>query len=146
MSNAFDWNHFHQLFEQFFQQGTKTGVGTNLDLSWINKHMEETLNSALPPYTQNHRKGYTSEIIEIHNYVIVKIKIPKSDTKKIQLKVSSSRLQIINTETHKKEILSLPALIRTDTSKAIYSNGVLEVRLMKLESYEKFFDVDIRFI
>mgnify|MGYP001159192489 FL=1 len=48
MSNSFDWNNFNKIFQQFFPQGTNMGLGPKIDLSWVNKHIEETLKQAMP--------------------------------------------------------------------------------------------------
>lgn len=147
MSNTFDWNNFNKLFQQFFPQGNMNELGTGLDLSWVNKHIEETLNQSLPSNAaQDKPASYSSEIVDIHNYVIVKIKVPESQARTLAVAASSTQLKLLGGASNPQQTIQLPAFVRADSSKAIYKNGVLEIRLLKREKTERFSDIEIHFL
>ena len=147
MSNTFDWNNFNKLFQQFFPQGNMNELGTGLDLSWVNKHIEETLNQSLPNKDAKDKPAYyNSEIVDIHNYIIVKIKVSESQARSLAAAVSSTQLKLLGDTSKPQQVIQLPAFVKPDSGKAIYKNGVLEIRLLKREKAERFSDIDIHFL
>ncbi len=148
MSNSFDWNNFNKIFQQFFPQGTNMGLGPKIDLSWVNKHIEETLKQAMPQSSprKSAPPSYAYDMVEIHNYVIVKLTMSESEARNVRLSASSSQLKIYSDSSRKQQIIPLPALIEPESSKAIYKNNILEIRLLKHETAERFSQLNIRFI
>ncbi|MEM2918732.1 MAG: archaeal heat shock protein Hsp20 [Candidatus Altiarchaeota archaeon] len=81
-----------------------------------------------------HREPLT-DIIEKDKEILVVAEIPGVEKNEINLDVTDDALTIsVNTERRKyhKE-LKLPYKVKTDSAKATYKNGILEVKLEKIE-------------
>ncbi|MDP5272503.1 Hsp20/alpha crystallin family protein [Chengkuizengella axinellae] len=141
MNNLFDQRQFNKLIKDQLANTSSSDIDpTNLDLSWIDKYVSETLDKAFSRTgTINTREAPSSteqlktDLLDIHHYLIAKIHIPKHiDHKKIKLSINATKLKIRGLPEGDSQMVDLPTQIDTHDTKAIYKDHILEVRMPKL--------------
>jgi HSP20 family protein len=115
--------------------------GMNLKMGPDGKPIIDSFGNVKPkpfgPTEVREKREPLTDIIEEDNYVIVVAEMPGVEKSRIELKASERSLTIIGSDedgTHKYDTtLTLPSAVNPDRAKARYQNGVLEVRLLKIE-------------
>ncbi|WFO75293.1 Hsp20/alpha crystallin family protein [Desulfurococcaceae archaeon MEX13E-LK6-19] len=87
------------------------------------------------------------DVFEEDKDIVVIAEIPGVEKDKIQVKVSDDRRKLIIRASNEKrkyyKEVELPAPVDPSSAKASYKNGVLEVRLKKIEPIEKGYDIKV---
>ena len=80
-----------------------------------------------------------TDLIENEKDITVIAELPGIEKKDINLAVEEENMSIdVNTDTRKyHKDLDLPSKVKPETSKATYKNGVLEVKVMKINAEKK---------
>ncbi|NDI37206.1 Hsp20/alpha crystallin family protein [Chengkuizengella sediminis] len=146
MSNLFDQHQFNKLIRDQMGNTNLNNIDpNNLDLSWIDKYVSDTIEKAFSrtsstsnvdsskPTTNTNTGELKTDLLDIHHYLIAKIYIPKHiDHKKIKLGLNSNKLKIKGLPSGNSQTIDLPTHIDTYDTKAIYKNQILEVRMPKV--------------
>lgn len=148
---GFNWKQFEELFNGIssFQQG-KTQ-----DLAWVDKFIHTMMKQAVPdPAAKQSQQGQQgqqpqslqTEVFETHRSVIVKIPVPDELLlRKLQLFANSQKLKIEGPGQN-VQYVRLPAIVQSNTSKAEFRDGTLQIQMRKKAKSERFDEVYIRFL
>lgn len=121
----------------------------NEGFHWINEYVENVLKDALSSHKEtNGRSGskLKSELFQTHHYVIVRFHVPASiNGNQLRVHASRYRVKIEGLPGGEVQQVSLPALVYPETSRALYKDGILQVKLQKQKTEERFEEVDIRY-
>lgn len=145
-------NPFWKQFEQFF--GSAFPVPKNMplnDLSWIEPYVQNTLHQILSATTtgkpQVSADAPSSETFETVNHVIVKVRIPeKTRARNTKVYAGMQSVRIEEGIGVRKDIIPLPVPVIPESCKAVYKNGVLQLRLKKQQTDDRFYEVKVRFL
>ena len=143
MNDLFDWKKFNQYMQNQFSN-LKPEL-PHIDFSWIENIVKDTVHSAAPEYKSRVPGQFTVELFEMLNYVIVKIKVPEDlPLHFVHLTANSTSLQIEDENNQRKQLIKLPSVIDVSAAKAIYQNGIVEIRLPKKYLSDPFREIKIR--
>lgn len=110
---------------------------------WISDYVQEAIGRAMPAL-----EGVASsypEIFETHNFVIVKIKLPAgTDNTRLELKAKADRLQVAGIPGRGVLEQKLPCLVAAPHGRALVRNGVLQIKLRKLQADNRYWTIGIR--
>ena len=143
MNDLFDWKKFNQYMQNQFSN-LKPEL-PHIDFSWIENIVKDTVHSAAPEYKSRVPGQFTVELFEMLNYVIVKVKVPEDlPLNSVHLTANSTSLQIEDENNQRKQLIKLPSVIDVSAAKAIYQNGIVEIRLPKKYLSDPFREIKIR--
>jgi HSP20 family molecular chaperone IbpA len=137
-----------QQFEEFFSGISSFQQGKIQDLSWVDKFIQNVMKQAVPePVTNSVQPPpLQTEVFETHRNVIVKIRIPAHiQPRALQLFANSHQLKIEGPGQN-VQYVRLPAAVQSQSSKAHFRDGILQLQLRKKTESERFDEVYIRFL
>lgn len=142
-----DWRKFaDQMIKQFTTMSNNwQGTGPAFN---IKKMMEQVLSQTMDhhqfPFGSFHSAAPSAlnyEVFETHRNVFVKIR-PADSEKDMALSVNKRKLNVeVDGRTH---TISLPHEVDSDRATAQYKDGILEVRLPKLDSIDQMKPISYR--
>jgi len=113
----------------------------NYDLSSIHSYVQNVLSQVAVG-----DEKLIVEVFETHQSVIAQIKIPKQlNPRSLKIWVKTSHIKIERTQDNKEQLISLPSNVDSNTSKAVYKQGILEVRMPKLKARDRYQEVLVRY-
>ena len=87
------------------------------------------------------------EVFETHNSVIVRVNIPVgTHIRNIRVHAGNGQLMLEKDPSRVKQYIRLPAVVDPDEAKAAYKDGVLEIRLPRLDDTEFYRELKIRHV
>ncbi|TLS53619.1 hypothetical protein FE782_04930 [Paenibacillus antri] len=153
------WNkESWDTFKKWMQDSLSFGAPQD-DFRWVTEYVDGILKEALAaperqqekvsgkaPRSSGVGKPLSYELFQTHRHIIVRFVVPER-IKPRQLRVYAAvqRLRIEGLPNGAKQTVALPALVYSDTARALFKDGVLQVKLMKRPSNERFEEVFIRF-
>lgn len=155
--NPFDWDAFERWLGDSMPFDPRNATSKKIN-EYVREVVEEALSQAGTPEA---RAGFTSgmmrppfgsvtlptEVFQTHNHVIVRIKVVKGvKPRQLRLYAGLQRLRIDGLPESGTQYVRLPGLVHPETSRAMYRDGVLQVKLPKRKINERFEEVDVRFV
>ncbi|MEX2461452.1 MAG: Hsp20/alpha crystallin family protein [Paenibacillaceae bacterium] len=134
------WTNQDSLFNKKFPFHN-TNPLENYDLSSIHTYVQNVLSQVAVDELK-----LRVEIFETHQSVIAKIKIPKHlDPRSLKIWVNTSHIKMERTQDNKEQMINLPSRVDSNTSKAVYKQGILEIRIPKLKARDRYHEVFVRY-
>lgn len=143
----FDWKIFESIFGQRlpFQPGELEKIVK--DPGWVQNYVQDILSKSLPQaesILSQWGKDHTgqgggffdttlrSDVFETHRSVIARVRIPANiDPYALRASAEPHLLKIEGLPDGKKMNIRLPAMVKTQGTRANFKNGVLEIRMTK---------------
>jgi len=141
-----------ELMKEFTKRGSKFGIfpmtyGFNLKIGEDGKPTFGNVKAK--PYSGkpevNSKREPLTEVNEEEDHIIVIAEMPGVDRDDIELKATSHSLTISTKEDanmHYYKDIDFSSVINSDVAKARYVNGILEVRLKKIDEKHKNIRID----
>lgn len=145
--------HLFELFNQLtnltqnqsWQQNNSQLPNQNVDIHSIDDYIKKTVQQAFQPAygaqepleeerntIEMDAQSFPYELIELHQYFIVKITLPSHVTlDNIRITLGNCRLHIEETELGVNQVIPLPEQPSKRHMTAQYKDGIVEVRLLK---------------
>lgn len=148
-----NWKHFEELFNGI----ASAQQGKVPDLGWVDKFIQNVMKQTVPAALGNALKPQQAapaspagqletEVFETHRNVIVRIRIPAQvNPRNLQLFANSSKVKIEGPGKN-VQFVRLPALVHSNSSKAEYQDGILQLQLRKKMNSDRFDELYIRFL
>jgi len=156
------WNkESWDTFKKWMQESLTFGAPQE-DFRWVTDYVDGILKEALaaPERQQEKTKEQGSprsassptgrplayELFQTHRHVIVRFVVPgRINPRRLRVFAGIQRLRIEGLPNEGKQTVALPALVYADTARALFKDGVLQVKLMKRASNDRFEEVFVRF-
>ncbi|MCI3923691.1 Hsp20/alpha crystallin family protein [Paenibacillus sp. TRM 82003] len=142
--NPSDWNPLDGLWGA---GGPNPMAGTS-DFRWINDYVDNIVNDALSQ-TGGRRPvpgKLPVELFQTHHYVIARFRVPDSvKAHKLRVFASATKLRLEGLPKDGKQVVALPSAVRSDSAKALYKEGILQIKLLKKRMHERYEEVFVRF-
>ncbi|HET7627332.1 MAG TPA: Hsp20/alpha crystallin family protein [Bacillales bacterium] len=109
------------------------GEGTgNLDMSWVKDYVNDVMKQAMPDSFNNdfRHAGVNSDVFETHHSMIARLKLP-DDIRPENITVHFLPNELKIDGLREPHVIRLPVNGSFKGSKAVYQNGVLEIRVPK---------------
>jgi HSP20 family molecular chaperone IbpA len=137
------WGNLDPFFNNKFFNDANPLEG--IDLSSINNYVQNAISHVMPSETTIHPDVHP-DIFETHNFVIVKLKLPKNvNPSNIRLFIQANHIKLEGWANEKEQIIKLPSSVQSTKSKALFKQGVLEIKMPKIKFRDRFHEVFIRF-
>jgi HSP20 family molecular chaperone IbpA len=152
----FDWDGFQKQFfhEDAWKDSLRNG-GTG-QLPWLEEYIKDLVANVVPDAmvgankTMNMTQPTSSlnfNVFETHTYVIARAKLSKgTDLGGIRILAGSNELLVKGLPEGDDKVIALPGRVRPNESKAVYKNGVLEIRMPRDEEQEAFIELPVKFM
>lgn len=138
-----DWNPLDGWWVGGGAKESKQG-----DFRWINDYVDHVVNDALsqtgsrPPLPGR----LPVELFQTHHYVIVRFRVPDGmKARRLRVFAAPTKLRLEGLPQERKQVVELPSAVRPESARALYKNGVLQVKLAKRGRRERFEEIFIRF-
>ncbi|CAM4234800.1 hypothetical protein [Paenibacillus tarimensis] len=141
---------FNRIEEWLEHQGLLKGLGMFSSADWINEMVGRAVSGSLPkkPSAMNGKMRPSEkqpDVFETHRFVIVKFQLARdTDFSAIRVFVRPDRVKLsgmpegdLNTD--------LPRLVVPSSARALYSSGVLQIKIKKRRMDTGYVEVGIRF-
>ncbi|OPA77870.1 molecular chaperone [Paenibacillus selenitireducens] len=138
----FDWKSFEEFFGgklpfMEMENGTPSE-------SWVENYVQGVLKNI--PTATNKNNLIKHDIFQTHNFVFIKIAIPKHiRIRDLQVSVSQNQIRIEGLPENQHHIIKLPEIVKSQESKAKFKNGILQIKVRKNNDDLKFHDVYISY-
>ena len=129
--------------------------GNPLDWSggfqWINDYVDNIMKDALSAHTHARNGGANSkllpvELFQTHYNVVARFRVPPGiNEQRLKLYVSRQRIKLSGLPGGEEQQVALPVPVYPHSSKALFKDGILQVKLMKRNNEEHFEEVYIRY-
>jgi HSP20 family molecular chaperone IbpA len=119
-------------------------------LKSLDKYMDQIFSQAMPnangqPLFNSGQDSVKSEVFETHHWMFVRIKVPnRAIASKLRISLGVNQVRVSGL-TKEIETIGLPATARLEGARAIYKDGILEIRIPK-DLNEQFHEVNIQFL
>ncbi|HZG57113.1 Hsp20/alpha crystallin family protein [Paenibacillus sp.] len=125
------------------------------DFRWVTDYVDSVVKEALaapagktagkrPPDAGGKPLSY--ELFQTHRHVIVRFAVPERwKPRRLRVFAGWQRLRLEGLPNGAKQVVALPALVYSDSARALYKDGVLQVKLMKRRDNERFEEVYVRY-
>jgi HSP20 family molecular chaperone IbpA len=159
------WNkESWDTFKKWMQESLTFGAPQD-DFRWVTDYVEGILKEALaaPERQQEKSKEETAsrsarsasspsgrplvyELFQTHRHVIVRFNVPgRINPRRLRVLAGIQRLRVEGLPNDGKQTVALPSLVYADTARALFKDGVLQVKMMKRASNDRFEEVFVRF-
>jgi hypothetical protein len=149
-SILFDWEAFQKQFagNGFINDSVKEMM-TKGNLSWVDDYVQGIVSRTLPkmsPQTEKTIDQLKANVFETHNFVIARIKVSKqADPRKLRFYVANNQLRVDGLAHDNNQFIQLPANVRFRESRAVFKNGIFEIRMPK-EAQKRFKEINVRYL
>lgn len=120
--------------------------------AWISDYVDRMMKEAMAAQEQEgfrpkkQSKPLREETFETHHYVIVRLHVPPYvNERKLQVHASAHRLKITGLPGGAEQTVVFPLAVSPDTARALYKDGILQVKLLKRKTSERFEEIYIRY-
>jgi HSP20 family molecular chaperone IbpA len=142
--NPLDWDAFEQWLGRLPIDLKKGSFGK------IDEYVDGIVKNAIsqPEKWPAKPKGgkLPVELFQTHNYVIVRFTIPKGiNPRWLHVFAAVQRLRLEGLPGDAKQYVTLPAPVSPESSRALYKEGVLQVKLLKRKVNERYEELFVRF-
>jgi len=152
--NKESWDTFKRWMQDHLPFG-----GPNDDFRWITEYVDSIVKEALAAPEKEQAKAkekgtrsatvgkpLSYELFQTHRHVIVRLIVPeRMKPRRLRIFAGVQRLRIEGLPNEGKQTVELPALVYADTARALFKDGVLQVKLMKRPANDRFEEVFVRF-
>lgn len=137
---------------EFFQEAMRQGGGNsqtdwgNQDLSWIADYVNDMMQQSFPG--QYYGGSFSStrlkqEVFETHDFIIARIEVPEDiDPEHLKVYFLTNELKVEGVDSETQRI-QLPRNGLYKGSKAIYKEGILEIKIPK-RARERFQEIPVQ--
>ncbi|PZD93406.1 hypothetical protein DNH61_22510 [Paenibacillus sambharensis] len=145
--SPFDLNHLEEWLEK---QGVLKGLGMFGSADWINEMVSKAVSGSLSrkPGANTGLKSSSrkqADVFETHRFIIVKFPLPRdTDFSVIRVLVRPDRVKLAGMA-EGDQYADLPRLVIPSSAKALYSSGVLQIKMKKRRVNPGYVEVGIRF-
>lgn len=147
-NTGFSWEGFQNRFfgDGLWKEALSSNDGT---LPWVEDYVRNLISEIVPGAIESasppeRKSAFTGNVFETHELVIARIRLPGEDGGSgVRLLVAIHEL-IVEWPDGRKRTMKLPCFVRPDAAKAVWKEGVLEVRMPK-EGAPKLREVPIQF-
>lgn len=121
------WKTFEGVVRRKLQSFARRTNGESWEYEW-----DRFVREALAQLERHRASGYTWDCFETFRTVVVRVSLPPNQERMLpKLIVDGRRLTISGIPGKLDETIDLPAPVATRKPRAVYANGILEVRLRK---------------
>ncbi|WP_309120451.1 Hsp20/alpha crystallin family protein [Paenibacillus sp.] len=154
------WNkESWDTFKKWMQDSLSFGAPQD-DFRWVTDYVDGILKEALAaPERQQEKvsakesrsssaagRPLSYELFQTHRHIIVRFVVPERiKARQLRVYAAVQRLRVEGLPNGGKQTVALPALVYADTARALFKDGVLQIKLMKRPSNERFEEVFVRF-
>lgn len=152
------WNNGNwDVFEQWMNGNFPIGR-SNIDFSWVKDMVDEVVNGALDPAvtpsvrpsgskaSKPQRRRLPFKLFQTHNHVIVRFLIRDEDqARQIRVFAGVSRLRLEGFPGNGVQLVELPALVDPRSCLSLYKDKVLQVKLQKRRTNDRFYEAFVRY-
>lgn len=143
---SFDWSSMEKWFgdsSPFLKDMIKKRTIQQPEESWVESYVREMLNGSAVKSAKT--KAAEHEIIETHNDLIVKIRVPtKTSPRALRVQVSGYALKVSGLPNSQPLLINLPKSVLGESSKAVFQKGVLKVKMPKNFDGDFFNEIKVR--
>ncbi len=156
------WNkESWDTFKRWMQESLTFGAPQD-DFRWVTDYVDGILKEALaaPERQQEIAKAkdvsraapspsgrpLAYELFQTHRHVIVRFAVPgRINPRRLRVFAGIQRIRVEGLPSEGKQTVALPALVYGDSARALFKDGVLQVKLMKRPSNDRYDEVFIRY-
>jgi len=150
------WNRgYWDAFRQWMNEGSPFEFdAANEDFRWITDYVDGVVKDALtaagargakrPPRRSG--RPLTYELFQTHHHLIVRFRVPERiKARRLRVFAGVQKLRIEGLPGDAAQTVDLPAFVSPSTCRALFKDGVLQVKLTKRKINDRFEEVFIRF-
>lgn len=144
---AFDWTEFGKWMD-----GQMSALPKNGGFHWISDYVDRMMKEAVSLQEQKGfrpkrpSKPLREETFETHHYVIVRLHVPVFvNERRLRVHASAQRLKIAGLPGDEEQVVALPFPVSPSSARAMYKDGILQVKLLKRKITERFEEIYIRY-
>lgn len=118
------------------------------DPSWIGDYVQRLLKQVnLPKVNITPNSAVDSDVFETHKSVIVRVTVPKAvNPNLIRVWINTHHVRIEGIpDTRQKHTIALPAPVLAKSGRAVFKDGVLEIRIPKYSSERGYKEIYVQF-
>ncbi|WP_134700088.1 Hsp20/alpha crystallin family protein [Ammoniphilus sp. YIM 78166] len=145
------WKNFEELFKNNFPNMQPMSGAS--DVGSIEQYIKNTMDSVFKNgFAQgngfsNVGPGLRSDVMDTLHHVIAKVYIPEGvDPYQLMVFVNNQSIKLGGFPDQQKHVVKLPFPVVPRNSKAVFKDGILQVRMKKLAMEDQYHEVNVDFI